>query len=63
MSFREVGTGDSPDILIAWTQAKCGDADMTVSVLNYKIEVEQPGEIRFYAFLTSKGSTLELVRS
>ena len=28
ISFREVGTGDSPDILIAWTQANCGDTNM-----------------------------------
>ena len=27
--FREVGTGDDPDILIGWTQANCGDANMT----------------------------------
>ena len=33
LAFREVGTGDSPDIRIAWTPAKCGDADMTGSVL------------------------------
>src|SRR5215218_1850203 len=31
----------------------------TMSVLNYKTEVEQPGEISFRAFLTSKGSKLE----
>jgi hypothetical protein len=29
IAFREVGTGDDPDILIGWTNANCGDADMT----------------------------------
>jgi hypothetical protein len=33
ISFREVGTGDSPDIRIAWTQANCGDANMGGGVL------------------------------
>ena len=33
ISFREVGTGDSPDIFIDWTQANCGDANMTGGVL------------------------------
>ena len=33
IAFREVGTGDSPDILIAWTQANCGDANMTGTTL------------------------------
>ena len=33
IAFREVGTGDSPDILIAWTQANCGDTNMTGTVL------------------------------
>ena len=32
-AFREVGTSDNPDIRIAWTNANCGDADMTGSVL------------------------------
>ncbi|MGR7025709.1 RICIN domain-containing protein [Geodermatophilus sp. URMC 62] len=32
-TFREVGTGDSPDIRIAWTPANCGDTDMTGGVL------------------------------
>jgi len=32
-AFREVGTGDNPDILISWTQANCGDANMTGSTL------------------------------
>jgi hypothetical protein len=33
IAFREVGTGDNPDILISWTQANCGDTDMTGGVL------------------------------
>ena len=33
ISFREVGTGDSPDILIAWTQANCGDTNMVGGTL------------------------------
>jgi hypothetical protein len=33
ISFREVGTGDSPNILIAWTQANCGDTNMAGGVL------------------------------
>lgn len=33
LTFREVGTGDSPDIRIAWTQANCGDSNMTGGVL------------------------------
>jgi hypothetical protein len=33
IAFREVGTADSPDILLAWTQALCGDANMTGTVL------------------------------
>lgn len=33
LAFREVGTGDSPDVLIRWGNAKCGDADMTGTVL------------------------------
>ena len=33
ISFREVGTGDSPDIFIDWTQANCGDTNMTGGVL------------------------------
>ena len=33
IAFREVGTGDNPDILIGWTQANCGDANMGGSVL------------------------------
>ena len=33
IAFREVGTGDDPDILIGWTQANCGDANMTGTVL------------------------------
>ncbi|HZN18067.1 MAG TPA: RICIN domain-containing protein [Micromonosporaceae bacterium] len=32
-AFREVGTGDSPDIVISWGNASCGDADMTGSTL------------------------------
>ncbi|HKQ74079.1 MAG TPA: RICIN domain-containing protein [Blastocatellia bacterium] len=33
ISFREVGTGDNPNIMIAWTQANCGDANMAGGVL------------------------------
>ena len=33
LSFREIGTGNSPDILIAWTQANCGDTSMVGGVL------------------------------
>lgn len=33
IAFREVGTGDDPDILMAWTQANCGDTDMAGGVL------------------------------
>ena len=33
LAFREVGTGDNPDILIAWTQANCGDANMAGGTL------------------------------
>lgn len=33
LAFREVGTADAPDIRIAWTQAQCGDANMTGGVL------------------------------
>ena len=33
IAFREVGINDSPDIRIAWTQANCGDANMTGGVL------------------------------
>ena len=33
ISFREVGTGDSPDILISWGQANCGDANMVGGTL------------------------------
>ena len=33
ISFREVGTGDSPDIMIAWRQANEADYNMTGSVL------------------------------
>lgn len=33
ISFREVGTGDNPDVRIAWTQANCGDANMAGGVL------------------------------
>jgi hypothetical protein len=33
ISFREVGTGDNPDIRIAWTLANCGDANMSGGVL------------------------------
>jgi hypothetical protein len=29
IAFREVSAGEGPDIRIAWTNAKCGDADMT----------------------------------
>ena len=33
IAFREIGTGDSPDIRIAWTNANCGDTDMTGTVI------------------------------
>jgi Matrixin len=33
IAFREVGTGDSPDILISWTPANCGDTSMVGGVL------------------------------
>jgi hypothetical protein len=33
VAFREVGTGDSPDVLISWGNANCGDANMTGSTL------------------------------
>jgi hypothetical protein len=32
-AFREVGTGDSPDVLISWGNANCGDANMTGGTL------------------------------
>lgn len=33
IAFREVGTGDSPNILISWGQANCGDTNMTGSTV------------------------------
>ena len=33
IAFREVATTENPDIQISWTQANCGDTDMTGGVL------------------------------
>lgn len=45
ISFREVGTGDSPDIRIGWTNANCGDADMSGGTLAH---ADYPSGCGFY---------------